>query len=337
MSEFEEEVAIEEEESSLNDDLAAAWEASEASIDDDIEQEAPVEAQAPEEAPVEAAAEVPEGVEAPPTDDKPAEDGAAPQSLSPEAREKWKDTPAEVKAEFKRMDQRIEGMAQKYGQSYQRTQQMDKALAPFSQYFQMNGGAGQTIQSLLQTGSMLQMGTPQQKAAMTAQIIKQFGIDINTLDSMLVGEAPAPEQQQQQQFEQMLNQKLQPLQQQLQTYQQREQYEQKVQQHQVGTEIQQFASKNEFYNDVRADMADLLDLAANRNRPMDMDEAYRIACSQHPTISKIIAARGSQETVNRKRQAASSIRGNPGGDSMSSGASSISAALNDAWDSVGRV
>ena len=336
MSEFEEEVVVEEEENDLNADLAAAWEASEASVDKEATEEE-VEA---EEAPAESGFEKPPKLAAEAKEDKEApvaEGDTAPQSLSPEAREKWKDTPAEVKAEFKRMDQRIEGMAQKYGQSYQRTQQMDKALAPFQQYMSMNGGPGQTIQSLLQTGSMLQMGTPQQKAAMTAQIINQFGVDINTLDSMLVGEAPPPEVQQQQQLEQLLNQKLQPLQQQIQTYQQREQYEKQQQMAHVSSEVQQFAAQNEFYNDVKGDMADLLDLAANRNRPMSMDEAYRLACSQHPTISKIVQARGSQESVNRKRQAASSIRGNPDGDSMSARATSISQALSDAWDSVGRV
>lgn len=326
---------VEVEEDSLNEDLAAAWDASGAGDDHEVD-EVPVEAVAETgEAPAEPQGEPssePEGVTA-------MVDGDAdkpPQSLSPEARERWKDTPPEVQAEFARMDQRIEGMAQKYGQSYQRMQNMDKSLAPYSQYLQMNGGPGQTIQSLLQTGSLLQMGTPQQKAAMTAQLIKQFGVDIGQLDSMLVGEMPSQENQQQTQMEQMLNQKLQPLQQQLQTYQQREQFEQQQSQQQIQQELQQFQQTHEFYNDLRQDMADLMDLAANRNRQMSYEEAYNIAASNHPTISKIISSRGSQEAVNKKRSAAVSIAGSPGGDTQAASGNSITSALNDAWDAVGR-
>ncbi|HUX65530.1 MAG TPA: hypothetical protein VMV42_00145, partial [archaeon] len=148
---------VEVEEDSLNDDLAAAWEASGAG-DDHEDGEAPAEfgeAKAPVSEvtanPAEGAVAGDTAVPAPEDDT-----GKPPQSLSPEAREKWGSTPPEVQAEFKRMDQRIEGMAQKYGQSYQRMQNMDRSLAPYSQYLQMNGGPGQTIQSLLQTGSLLQ-------------------------------------------------------------------------------------------------------------------------------------------------------------------------------------
>jgi len=329
MSEEFESDEVEVEEDSINMDLAAAWEASGAGDEAD---EAPVETTE------EVVAEAPAVAQGEFSESAPvvAEEGKPPQSLSPEARERWKDTPPEVQAEFARMDQRIEGMAQKYGQSYQRMQNMDRSLAPYSQYLQMNGGPGQTIQSLLQTGSLLQMGTPHQKAAMTAQLIKQFGVDISTLDSLLVGQAPPAEVQQRSQLEQMFNERLQPIQRQLQTYQQREQYEQQLQQQQIRSELDKFRQDHEFYNDLRADMADLMDLAANRNRQMSYEEAYNIAASNHPTISKIIASRGSQETVNRKRNAAVSISGSPGGDTSSASGNSIASALNDAWDAVGR-
>jgi hypothetical protein len=128
-----------------------------------------------------------------------------------------------------------------------------------------------------------------------------------------------------------------PMQQQLQGYQQREQYQAQQAQGQVAQEVTQFGSSNEFYNDVRGDMADLLDMAANRGREMSMEEAYNLACNNHPQISKIMSGRTSQQTVDTKRRAASSIQGSPGG-AMSKGApNSTMAALNDAWDGAGRM
>jgi hypothetical protein len=212
---------------------------------------------------------------------------------------------------------------------------MDRSLAPFQQYFQMNGGAGQTIQGLLQTGASLQMGSPIQKAQMVANIIKQYSVDIKSLDNMLVGEAPSPEVQQQNHVQQAVQQAVAPYQQHMQQIQQQQQYQQQQVQGQVSQEVTNFGANNEFYNDVRGDMADLLDMAANRGREMNMDEAYKLACANHPQISSIMSGRTSQDSVNQKRRAASSISGSPSG-AGGAAAGSMNAALNSAWDNAGR-
>lgn len=335
---------VEVDEDTLTTALADAWDASE-STDDEQATETTETTETTE------ASEAREGAEKPlnegwirrSEDDntvggsQPEAGEVAPVGLSLESREAWKDVPAAVKADIvKRENDYANGIA-KHRQATERVQGMDRALQPYQQYLQMNGGAGETIKTLLQTGSSLQMGSPQQKAQVVANLIQQFGVDIKSLDSMLVGEAPSAESQQQNQMEQMFNQRLAPMQQQLQQYQQRDQYQAQQAQGQVAQEVNQFGSSNEFYNDVRADMADLLDMAANRGREMSMQEAYNLACNNHPQISKIMSGRTSQNTVNQKRKAASSIQGSPGG-SMSKGApNSTMAALNDAWDSSGRM
>tara|TARA_R110000744_G_scaffold380361_1_gene500922 strand:- start:7384 stop:8409 length:1026 start_codon:yes stop_codon:yes gene_type:complete len=265
------------------------------------------------------------------------ESSKPPVGLSLESREVWANVPDAVKADIVKREQDYEKGIVQYSQQAKRADAMDKSLQPFQQYFQMNGGAGQSIQGLLQTGSTLQMGTPTQKAQVVASIIKQFGVDIQSLDSMLVNEAPSAESQQQSQMEQMINQRLGPMQEQLQGYQQREQWEQQQAQGHVAQEVSNFGASNEFYNDVRGDMADLMDMAANRNREMGMQEAYNLACANHPQISKIMSGRSSQQSVNQKRQAASSISGSPGGGMQGQAANSVAAALNDAWDSAGRM
>jgi hypothetical protein len=352
---IEEEVAVEEEVDDLSVALADAWDKSESDDGDTGQQEREISEPAVESGTIAADSFGESGTDG----DKPASDTEAvrsdkdttgkvgdiaaesekpPVGLSLEAREAWKDVPASVKADIVKRENDYAAGIEKHRNATERVQGMDKALQPYQQYLQMNGGAGQALQGLLQTGSSLQMGSPVQKAQVVANLIKQFGVDISQLDSMLVGEAPAPEQQQQNQFQQMLNQQLAPMQQQLQGYQQREQHQQQQEQGQVAQEVTAFGANNEFYNDVSGDMADLLDMAANRGRQMSMDEAYKLACANHPQISSIMSNRMSQEQVSGKRKAASSIHGSPGGSISSGGAAgSVAAALNDAWDNAGQM
>ncbi len=260
-----------------------------------------------------------------------------PKGLSLEAREAWSEVPDAVKSEIAKREQDYSNGIQQYAQNAQRAEAMDKTLAPYQQFFQVNGGAGQTIEGLLQTGSVLQMGTPQQKAQTVANIIKQFGVDVTALDGMLVGAPVSREMQQQQQMQDMVNQQLQPMQQQLQQYQQREMQEQQAAQAKMSSEIERFANDpaNEFYSDVSSEMADLLDMAATRGHALGLQEAYEKACLVHPAISKIMQNRQAQAAVHQKRQASSSIYGSPGG-APASTPGSITAALNDAWDNAGR-
>jgi len=310
----------------LTSELAAAWDNAESEEVEEVEE--PV-TEAPRELQLEVESE---GVEPIINDlDK------SPAGLSPEAREEWANTPDAVKEHIARNEQRMEGMAQKFGDSYKRAEAMDKSLAPYAQLFAMNGGAGNTLPGLLQTASQLQMGSAPQKAHAVAQIIKQFGVDIRTLDSLLVGEAPSQESQQQSQVQQAVQQAVAPYQQQMQQFQQNQQYQQQQAQNQIAGEVNSFGSQHEFYNDVRAEMADLLDMAANRGRTMSMDEAYTAACLGHPQIAKIMSSRHSQQSVQKKQKASSSIYGTSGG-SMTSGApDSVESALNSAWDNAGRM
>jgi hypothetical protein len=264
-------------------------------------------------------------------------DGKPPVGLSLEAREAWNDVPDAVKADIVKRENDYAAGIEKHRHNSSRAEAMDRTLQPFQQMFQINGGAGNTIKGLLESGSTLQMGTPIQKAQTVAGIIKQFGIDIKTLDSMLVGEAPSQESQQQNQFQQMINQQMAPVQQQLQGYQQREQQQHQQQQQYINQEINSFGATHEFYHDVRGQMADLMDMAANANREMNMEEAYNLACSATPQIAGIMSGRANQQTVAGKRQAASSIQGSPGGAGATAAPNSTMAALNAAWDNAGQM
>lgn len=329
------------EETSLMDDLASAWDAAEAEDEQPEETQEPVaeepvaevEAQPEEEPPAEEPTEEPPEPEAAASEEPPAEAPDQPPSdLGAAAREAWKDTPEAVKAEFARVSERLENMGVKYGEDAKRARDMDQALAPYQQYLAMNGGPGQVIPGLLQTGTLLQHGSPQQKAQAAANIIKQFGIDINTLDNLLVGNQ-TQQNSTQATVEQMVEQRFQ------QEQQRRAQQEQQQAQKHIQDEVQQFATdpKNEFYKDVSTLMGRLMDVAAREQRQLSLADAYKEACQIDPTVRSILIAREAQNNVTQKRQAAASISGGPSGHGAPSEPGTIREAIEAAMSNTGRL
>ena len=77
--------------------------------------------------------------------------------------------------------------------------------------------------------------------------------------------------------------------------------------------VEAFIQAQEFGNDVREEMADILEVAARRGRDMTLEQAYNQAVRLHPTISKIVSQReqvsqGARPLAQRKI-AASSVSG----------------------------
>jgi hypothetical protein len=190
-----------------------------------------------------------------------------------------------------------------YAENAKRAEMMDRSLAPYQQYFAMqNQPPAQTVSTLLQTASILQMGTPQQKAGMVANLIGQFGVDVETLDNLLSNspQQQAPQQQQPafrpEQIPQLVQQEFQ-------------RREAALLNNRVQSDVQAFSTdpQNEFYVDVRNDMADILDLAARRGQDLTLKQAYDRACAINPDISRIIAQREAQKQRSGRQSAASSI------------------------------
>lgn len=342
------------------EDLEAAWDASDTTEDESVEaqdddlrfggqvqEEASGELpEVPDEAGEEGAEgglEEPVAGEGEPSEEAEPEPAVAadpaPASWGPATREHWKDLPAEVKAEVQKRERDFSMGIQRYAEGAKRAGQMDQALQPFQQYLATNGDSpSQTIGSLLQTASLLQMGTPMQKATMMHQLINQFGIDVQALDHMLAGEEQPPEVQNQQYVQQAVQQAVAPYQQMLAQQQGQQQYAVQQRQQAAAQDITAFASnpQHEFYGDVRADMADILDMAANRGLEMSLPEAYKRACAVHPEISKIVGQRQQQLALQSKKNAARSVSGTPGGDGGSQAPNDIRGAIDFAWENSGR-
>lgn len=279
----------------------------------------------------------------PPAEPK-AED-RAPVSWRPSAREVWKDLPPAAKEEILKRESEIQRGLQETAQARKFSQQFQEMVRPFEGIMRAEGARNpmEGIQSLLQTGAALSMGQKNVKAQTIANLINHYGVDIETLDDILSGQQPKDSEEAK--LQRMLDERLKPVQDLMgQVQQQRTQQSQTVQQ-ETQTAIQQFAAdpKNEFFNDVRNDMSDILEMAARRGEEMTLQEAYDRACYYNPEVRKVVQARGAQPgngtpdkaAMRRKRAAASSVSGRRSGGSGKA-PQDLRGALEDAWEEVQR-
>ena len=238
-----------------------------------------------------------------------------PASWKPEVREHWKNLPAPVREEVERRERDFAVAIQRNSEAAKFGDHISHVLRPFEAVMQMEGASSvEAIHGMAVTAATLRMGTPQQKAKMAAKIVSDYDIDIEMLDSALAGEdMPNPEQNK---LMEMIEARLKPVQEFMTTSQRTRQDQTAQRNTQVDTEISAFASdpKNEFFNDVREDMGDLVEMAHRRGRRMTIDEAYQIAISARPDLKKILDGRGGGDRVRAaaaaakaKKNAASSV------------------------------
>jgi hypothetical protein len=179
------------------------------------------------------------------------------------------------------------------------------------------------------------MGSPEQKAVKMAAMIQHYGIDINALDSALVGQTPTPSPNAE--MEHMLNERMAPVNQLLNEINSRN--DQAQQRTVADAESSVAAFEGEFLSDVRNDMADLIDMASARGQEMTLKDAYDKAILLRPEIQTVLSDRksnedllGNQNKINGKRAAASSLSGRQSGDGKGGGAMSLRGSILDAWD-----
>lgn len=323
-------------ETSLSEDLESAIDMLEDNDTHEEEEtsvapEAVEEEASQEEVPEPVQAEQPESAEV----EQPAEASPykPPIDWSPTLKEEWNGLPPNVQEAIAQREHSVQGLMQQTAEDRRTAQTFNNVVGQFRGLMAAEGVQDpmQGITGLLTTTAQLAMGAPQQKAAKIAELINHYGVDISTLDSILAGQQP--ETSEDARLQQLLDQRMQPVNQLLeQMNQQRAQQVQQVQS--VAYEsIHEFGAdpSNEFFENVRYDMADFLDMAAQQGRQMSLKEAYDRACALNPEIADVLAKRPSRnQQIAQKEAAASSVHGSttPGG----SGENSADLSLRDALE-----
>lgn len=275
-----------------------------------------------------------EGEPEPPKEEEEKDDLTPPVGWKAQARESWKELPKAAKEEILRRENEINkyhnetAEIRKVGESFQ------KVIRPFEPMIaSQNSDPITAVKNLMTTAAGLTLGSAVQKAQIVSNIISQYGVDIDQLDQVLAGKDPK-EIDPNSHIAQLIDQKLTPINQFL--TQQRQQTEQLSQQTrtEAQTEVQNFASTHEFYEDVREDMADLFDLANKRGKSLTLEEAYNRAVALNTDVQAVVKARSAKELAAKKKKAASSLKpSDKVGDPNNSGATStVRGALEAAFD-----
>lgn len=238
----------------------------------------------------------------------------APQAWRPEVREHWAQLPEPVRAEIARRESEHARFIQESSEARKTTEALMKTIAPYEAFIRAeNSNPIQAIDNLMSTAARLRTGTAPELAQMMAGLVQQFGTGrfgngfIEMLDSALAGQAPKQDPQQAA-IEQVLNQRLAPVQQMLTQFQQA----QLAQQQQVAStaqnEVADFLSKAEFGEDVREDMADLMEAATRRGQTLSLADAYKKACLMNDNVRAVISQRVRAQGAQQGTQAAQKAR-----------------------------
>ena len=263
-----------------------------------------------------------EGVPAPP-------DLKAPAQWKPTAREKWGTVDPEIKAEVTRREREFQTHLQQSAGLRDFVSAFENIVRPYEMFIRAEtSNPRAAVANLFDTAAQLRVGTPQTKAMMVAGLCRQYAIDLAQLDGALAqvfgvqteGLNPAAAQQLAQRAPQQQQQVFQDPRVDQYLYWMAQQQEQQAaaESAQIQQATQQFAEQAEFFEDVRHDMADMIEIAARRGIVLPVKEAYEKACAMHPEVSKILAQRQSAtnpramtQAALRARRAASSVKGEP--------------------------
>jgi len=257
------------------------------------------------------------------TNDKP------PVGWTPENREQWAKLPDAVRKQISKREVEVNKLLQDTSNARKFSSDFYQTIDPYKAMMVAEGATTpiHAVQNLLQTAATLKMGNKAQKAERMAQLIRHYDIDISELDNVL---STAPQRQQQQapdinqQVEQLVNQRMAPYEQ-----QQRQQTQQRA------SQALQRVQGAEFFNDVRNDMADLIEVATKNGRQMTAEDAYRKAVHMNPEVQNVLRQRQANG-IQQKKLAASSVNGKRGGVADNTGDQSLRDMIEANWSSSAR-
>jgi hypothetical protein len=235
----------------------------------------------------------------------------APAAWKPDVREHWGQLPEPVRAEIARREVEVQRTLQDTAEARKTVEALQRTIAPYEAFIRAeNSNPIQAIDNLMATAARLRTGTAPELATMMAQLVNQFGVGrfgqnfIDQLDNALAGGVPRAPDPQTAQVEQILNQRLAPVQQMLSQFQQAQQMQQQRVQEQAVSEVEQFLSQQEFGNDVREDMADIIEMASRRGQNLTLQQAYERAVNMNDSVRSAMSKRQQLQGMQQQTQAA---------------------------------
>ena len=271
----------------------------------------------------------------------------APASWKKEAKGDWAALPLHVRQEVYKREMEVERVLKETAPIRQQIQEIQNVVSPYMARIQSAGVTPvQAMNELFKADFVLATGTPQSKAQMMAKLIKDYGVSIEDLDAAIVSGMQRQQQQPQgfdpnyvnQLVQQQLQQALAPI------YQERQQREQQVVQQATQTvEQMSLDPKYPYFDDVREEMADLIEVASRRGVALSLEDAYNRAVVINPGASgqqsrqaTMTQANAQHQQAQRAKIAASSVNGAPasGGSNAYAGDGSLRGSIEAAFNNA---
>lgn len=226
----------------------------------------------------------------------------APNSWSPRSRERWGEIPEDIRKEIIRREEAAIAGIRKINEDFAPARAFVGELSPFiNEALQNQVDPSQYIGNVLNAERSLRVGTPDQRFAALVQIADNYGIPLRQALAEALGQDVLPPAQQplppavQRELEEARAFRRQ--------FQQQQQ--EQPAQYEDPPHIKEFASKNEFFQDVRMVMADLMEAGHAKT----LDEAYKEACWRVPEVRELMLERQNKGQEREQRQQAAAKPG----------------------------
>lgn len=227
-----------------------------------------------------------------------------PASWKGDAKQLWKDLPVAARQEVIRREQQTHKVLQESALDRRRVQEITQVLQPHMDRIAANyeGNPLNAIHNLLHTERILTSGTPLTKAQTVAKIIQDFGIDLPTLDNILAGAPPSENIRHQSEVERLVEERLKPVLSFVEQQQVRQQQVVQQTQAQITETVELMAAdvvKYPYFEDVRLDMADIIELNTKRGIDISLEDAYDRAVRMNGHTAAAVETRQSTEAATR--------------------------------------
>lgn len=252
------------------------------------------------------------------TEKEVAEAGDPPKAWKVAAREHWAKVPKEAREEITRREAEITQFIGRHGGAIQHKQQFDEVVQPYLPFIAAQQSTPlKAFQNLMNTAARLTTGAPEQKARVIAEIMRNYGVDVRTLDGVLTsqlsgaGPSPAHQDQQPPAWAQPLFNFM------TQAERDRQAREQRTRD-EAAAELAEF-EKKPYFDVLQEDIGLIMTRAASKGQLITMAQAYEKARKMNPEVDKILTQReqaaagngGDHSALMRARVASSSVKGSP--------------------------
>ena len=223
----------------------------------------------------------------------------APQSWSPAAREKWNQIPDDLRKEIIRREEAAAVGVRQLNERFAPAVKFVESLGPILQEAR-NAGIEPTgyISSVMQTEHALRTADTKGKFNVLLSLADQYGVPLREIINASVGQEVLQKGAQPGQQQMALPPEL------VQELEENRRWRREQEGSRVQSEIVSFSNGKEFFEDVRGQMADLLQSGVAE----DLNDAYDKACWADPNIRKVLIERerqGQQRTdISQRQQAA---------------------------------